>query len=457
MLKHILGIIAALLAFVQQGGAAVSGGRAQTYVIYQRGDSYWCEMETPVTESANSRTLGLDVDVSMSSDGNHSANLFFHVSSDTEGHFIAALCDLLRNDYGFAGMQGAEISITLSNGETFTTSEAVLFDARGGGEASSGVAGLLGVGVSLNDLRGSLSARADDDANHRNNVEKFSVFDVRELRFDGNTVAFRDFRTAPTLRSMFSSLRGITYAYDLFPSIFGPNSTTSSIVSESPVAGFSYGGTFNKVARPRTSALGYLRNAVGKLKQCRTGALTEARGGLAVYGSNGSVNTVGVPSTLVGRIKDVNAAHHAITDIHVSETGGYVLLYGGNGNYCEGAPADLVETLQQLNRQGENVLSACFNDMGAWAVVTDGGCFGSPGDIKDFVDQAVEVYGKAYSVTMTNVGVLVCCARGVYFRNVPSTLVDKLAQLKFVPRVIKFTDTGLCIITDGKSKYDYLM
>lgn len=457
MLKYILGVMAALLTLVPQGGSAAPGGGTRPYVIYQRGDSYWCEMEAPVVESANSRTLGLDVYVSMSADGNHSANLFFHVSSDSEEHFVTALCDLLRNEYGPAGRQDVEIAVRLSNGETFTTSKAVLFDARRSGMTHAGAAGLLGIGVSVNDLRGSLSAKRGDDANHRNNVEKLSVFNVEELRFDGNTVSFRDFRTAPTLRSMFGSLRGQTHAYDLFPSIFGPNSVTSSVVSQSSVTGFAFGGTFNKVGRPGRSDLSALRDVVGRWKHCRTGALTEARGGVAVYGSNGSFCTKAVPESLAGRIKDVNSAHHSVTDVHVSESGGYVLIYGGNGNYCENAPDELVDALKELNRQGENVLSACFNDMGAWAVVTSSGCLASPGDIKDFVDQAVEVYGKAYSVTMTNVGVLVCCERGVYLRNVPSTLVDELSKLKFVPRVIKFTDSGLYLITDGKSEYDFLM
>ena len=44
---------------------------------------------------------------------------------------------------------------------------------------------------------------------------------------------------------------------------------------------------------------------------------------------------------------------------------------------------------------------------------------------------------------------------GVYYKNIPSNLAEALKKLTFKPKVIKFTDNGLYLITDGESQNYY--
>ncbi len=52
---------------------------------------------------------------------------------------------------------------------------------------------------------------------------------------------------------------------------------------------------------------------------------------------------------------------------------------------------------------------------------------------------------------------IACCANGVYYQNVPSNVIDKIKSLSYIPKVVKFTDDGLYLITDGKSAYTYFL
>ena len=102
-------------------------------------------------------------------------------------------------------------------------------------------------------------------------------------------------------------------------------------------------------------------------------------------------------------------------------------------------------------------MSACFNDKGNWVIVTKGKFAYSDNYIRDFLLKAESMYGELLSVFISNNGVVACCTYGVLYQNVPSNLVDKLHTINFIPRVIKFTDNGLMLLTDGSSEYDYFM
>ncbi len=56
-----------------------------------------------------------------------------------------------------------------------------------------------------------------------------------------------------------------------------------------------------------------------------------------------------------------------------------------------------------------------------------------------------------------NGAMIACCANGVYYQNVPSNVIDKIKSLSYIPKVVKFTDDGLYLITDGESAYTYFL
>ena len=76
---------------------------------------------------------------------------------------------------------------------------------------------------------------------------------------------------------------------------------------------------------------------------------------------------------------------------------------------------------------------------------------------KYFILKAEELYEEVYYAYITNYGMIACCKNGVYYKNIPSNLAEALKKLTFKPKVIKFTDNGLYLITDGESQNYYFM
>ena len=70
---------------------------------------------------------------------------------------------------------------------------------------------------------------------------------------------------------------------------------------------------------------------------------------------------------------------------------------------------------------------------------------------------AKDKYGYIYSACTTEEGVIFCCERGVYYSNIPTILENKLKSLSWKPKIIKFTDYGTFIVTDGENTYTYQM
>ena len=140
------------------------------------------------------------------------------------------------------------------------------------------------------------------------------------------------------------------------------------------------------------------------------------------------------------------------------ENGNYVIILGGSGYWTLGYPDAFLKKLEQYRTgdlRDDNILSACFNDRGEWVVITDKHYSYSNETIKNFILKAEELYEEVYYAYITNYGMIACCKNGVYYKNIPSNLAEALKKLTFKPKVIKFTDNGLYLITDGESQNYY--
>ena len=167
-----------------------------------------------------------------------------------------------------------------------------------------------------------------------------------------------------------------------------------------------------------------------------------------------------VLSKLKKRIEEANSSNAEITDINITENGNYVIILGGSGYWTLGYPDAFLKKLEQYRTgdlRDDNILSACFNDRGEWVVITDKHYSYSNETIKNFILKAEELYEEVYYAYITNYGMIACCKNGVYYKNIPSNLAEALKKLTFKPKVIKFTDNGLYLITDGESQNYYFM
>ena len=223
---------------------------------------------------------------------------------------------------------------------------------------------------------------------------------------------------------------------------------------------FSYSGTVRYINPPTSSYMSYIKEAINKWGKCRTGAITTYGAGVGVYGNSGYAYTGSTPSKLKKRIEEANSNNSEITDINITENGNYVIILGGSGYWALGYPEKFLKKLEQYRTgdlKDDRVLSACFNDREDWVIITDRHYSYSNETIKNFIVKAEELYGEVYYAYITNNGMIACCKDGVYYKNIPSNLAEALKELTFKPKVVKFTDNGLYLITDGESQKHYFI
>lgn len=236
-----------------------------------------------------------------------------------------------------------------------------------------------------------------------------------------------------------------------------PAPVPKPIPAEKP---FSYSGTVRYLNSLAGSHMSYIKEAINGWGKCRTGAITEYGAGVGIYGDYGYAYTGSTPSKLKKRIKEAYDDKSKITDINITENGNYVIILNGAGYWTLGYPERFPKKLEELrvgDLSDDKVLSACFNDRGEWVIISDKHYIYSNESIKNFITKAEDLYGAVNYAYITNKGMIACCKHGVYYRNIPSNLAEALKKLTFKPKVIKFTDNGLYLITDGESQYWYFM
>lgn len=224
--------------------------------------------------------------------------------------------------------------------------------------------------------------------------------------------------------------------------------------TESLRLGFPCGGTVVETPAPRQVLLKYLKQCLDDWQQCRTGALTERGAGVTVRGSNASAWT-GIPKDMAARLTEINQERGTVADVNLTEQGAWLVVYGKNGYDTAGCTASFSGKMQELNARGETIRSACFNDQGHWAIVTKEEWYANADGLKALLEKAERQYGLPYNVFLTERGAVVCCENGVLYKDIPSGLAQVLRELPFTPRVVKFTDGGRYLVTDGVKRCLY--
>lgn len=206
----------------------------------------------------------------------------------------------------------------------------------------------------------------------------------------------------------------------------------------------------------KAQGLSSLVDAVKEWKACRTGALTETGTGIVVYGGNG-YSSIGIPSSLSEKLQEINAEKLRIKDVTITNDNTYwCIVYGGNSCYHV-TPSALSEKIKEYVNNGEEIYSVSINESGGWAIVTEEHYAASTDFDLEVMEAANEKFGMILSVCTTKKGIVVCCKNGVYYEGIPSNVEEKLKELDYIPRIVKYTDGGTYLITDGESLYSVMM
>lgn len=203
--------------------------------------------------------------------------------------------------------------------------------------------------------------------------------------------------------------------------------------------------------------LDYIKQRIDNLyKSCQTGAITDTDG-VVIFDAYGYAHTKGISNVLADKLEYANRHRHYIHDITISNSGKYWCVVYGDSDYKSVAPVSFNKKLEEYLAAGEKIISVALNDAGDFAIITKKHCFFSSQEISNAFKEACKNYGFVYSVSLSNKGYIICAEKGIYFRNIPTSVYKMInsAASKIKIKFVKFTDSGTCLITDGVSKYEY--
>ena len=359
------------------------------------------------------------------------------------------------------------LKIYLSNGEALTTNAALVVDSRKD-EFKDDFFGILRIAVSFSEIRSDRFNPSSVYARKKYIGQQLRNHSIKRISVLGYDVSFPNWNTQSDIDEICAALEKeegeklFTYSVGSTPRNTGSYSSSSSSSSYSGSTS-SYSspkstmyGSVRYITPAKSSSLSYLRECINKWEQCRTGGFTSARG-IAVYSTNGYAYTSGMPTSFIDKIKEINKNEYKIEDVNVTAQG-YVVVFGTYGYSVVSGPQAFIDKLHRYNAEKEHITSAVFNDSGRWAVVTDKNISWSDDYVGEFMKAAKAKFGFINSMFISANGAMIaCCANGVYYKNVPSNVIDKIKSLSYIPKVVKFTDDGLYLITDGKSAYTYFL
>lgn len=217
---------------------------------------------------------------------------------------------------------------------------------------------------------------------------------------------------------------------------------------------FEMTGTLRTSYTDNAIVLTYIVDKIKEYGQCRTGSITE-RSGIIVHKDN-VCSYSSIPVAFEQKLKEITREPIRISDVCLTDNGWWCVTWDRN-KYWAYAPQTFLDRMKEYSDNNEKFQSVSINNNGDWVVVTDQHFWASNNDHHTFILEAKKKYGFVYSVSITNMGIVVCCEDGIAYKNIPSKVLERMKNLNGHPRVVKFTDSGTCIVTDEKDHYSYYL
>lgn len=201
----------------------------------------------------------------------------------------------------------------------------------------------------------------------------------------------------------------------------------------------------------------FLRTKIQEWGECKTVAITQHGGDLAIYGTNGWAKTGRVPDDLISEIREKKANGEVIQDVVVTEKGLWILLYGENGlSWSAGISGALVSELRKYNNRGETITSVAMNDEGYWLVIGNEHWTASEGELRQVVKDGQSTFGQVWTAHFNDDGLIIVYENGVkYDGEVPDSVLKALDDVEFDVYRLKFLPDGSYFMADRNGHYDY--
>lgn len=228
------------------------------------------------------------------------------------------------------------------------------------------------------------------------------------------------------------------------------NSQTEGIAQKKKIQ-FVLSGKMNENYVQKAKPIPFLAKMLNETNECRTGAINENGNGIFVKGKNSYTHSE-ITSDFNNLLKSLNTNGQLIKDVYLNNNNQWCVVWDKNSYQSSFQSDTFHKRMKEIQNKGEEIISIAFNDNKEWIILTNTGYAYSGVKQYEFLQKAIKLYGKAISVSITNDAMLVCCERGVFYENVPTKVVEVIQQLPGIPRIVKFTDSGTCLVTDGKSQ-----
>lgn len=167
----------------------------------------------------------------------------------------------------------------------------------------------------------------------------------------------------------------------------------------------------------------------------------------------------GVPTAFIDAVSAVNRDHLPIRDVALSDNNQYwAVVYGADGGtaWRAYAPDEVYKQLNDVFARGSKISSVWLGGDGKFVVVGDDGIAYGTASMIEPINKAISRFGKVKSVNADRYGrMVICCERGVYCHYAPSSITDKLLEIDWLPRVVKFNYTGHYFIGGNNGQYAY--
>lgn len=219
------------------------------------------------------------------------------------------------------------------------------------------------------------------------------------------------------------------------------------------------GGGYELFGRSKTytdnaDAQKSLREGLAKCDNPTTGCLTDHKA-LYISGGNG-YNTSSLPQDMMTALRSCNANKLVVNDVCVTDVGWWAVVYSDT-KYQGSLPSECKEKLDAVINKGEKILSLSISENGNYAFITDKSYSASNETDRTVIEVAIEKFGHANSVCITNLGTIVTCEKGALFWDVPTKVIEQLKSSSGTPKVIRFTDSGTFMAVDGAGFKAYYM
>ena len=246
-----------------------------------------------------------------------------------------------------------------------------------------------------------------------------------------------DYYTPPTRRN--DDPYGDSYNND-------PNGDSSKSYENTPS-----GSTYRDVP-----SRDFLRQNIEEWGDCRNVAITKTNGDVALHGRNGWAGS-GLPADLSQTLHELNQANEYIDDVQLTENGSWCVLYGDNGFRWNYIPPSLEKEIYGYHHDNEVIYSVTFNDEGDWILIGKDHYSASSTQLLTFLKEGAEQFGTLLAACLTDDGLVACYDRGYTFLgNVPEDLKDRLRETQLDVYRIKIAGEAF-FFADKDGSYRYKM